>query len=79
LNESIDGLSEIKEFFLHPDVATDYSRPLRWGKPDESKVIALLCDEHDFSEARVTKAIERLLASSDAMGQSTLDMWSVRG
>ena len=79
LNESIDGLSEIKEFFLHPDVATDYPRPLRWGKPDESKVIALLCDEHDFSEARVAKAIERLLASSDAMGQSTLDMWSVRG
>jgi len=43
--------------------------------PDESGIKKLLCDEHDFSEVRVTKAIERLVAASGSMKQSTLDRW----
>ncbi|MDK2939545.1 MAG: flap endonuclease, partial [Methanolobus sp.] len=38
------------------------------------EVIDFLCTEHDFSEDRVTKALERLEASSGS-GQSTLDKW----
>ena len=73
LGESIEYLPEIKEFFMSPDVTLDYS--LKWKKPDESKICALLCAEHDFSEARVAKAIERLSSASSSIGQSTLDMW----
>lgn len=73
LGESIENLHEIRNFFLNPDVTPDYS--LKWRAPDEPEIKRLLCDEHDFSEARVTKAIERLAAASDFMRQSTLDMW----
>ncbi|VVB52963.1 Flap endonuclease 1 [uncultured archaeon] len=33
-----------------------------------------LCDEHDFSQVRVSKAVERLVEASDE-GQKTLDKW----
>jgi flap endonuclease-1 len=73
LGESIENLCEIREFFLSPTVASDYS--LKWKAPDESKIKELLCDEHDFSEGRVAKAVERLAVTADSMKQSTLDLW----
>jgi hypothetical protein len=33
-----------------------------------------LCDDHDFAQVRVSKAIERLIDASDD-GQKTLDKW----
>lgn len=68
----IPYLEEIKEFFRNPTVTDDYS--LKWKKPDSNAVISFLCTGHDFSEDRVTKALERLEASSGS-GQSTLDKW----
>ncbi|MDY0385922.1 MAG: flap endonuclease-1 [Methanolobus sp.] len=68
----IPNLKDIKEFFKYPDVTDDYS--LKWNKPDQEAMISLLCDDHDFSEDRVRKALERLEASSGS-GQSTLDKW----
>lgn len=68
----IPNLEDIREFFKSPDVTDDYS--LKWKKPDQEAVISLLCTEHDFSEDRVRKALERLEASSGS-GQSTLDKW----
>ena len=73
LGESVEHLHEIRNFFLNPDITPDYS--LKWKVPDESRIKKLLCDEHDFSEVRVTKAIERLVAASGSMKQSTLDRW----
>ncbi|WP_292467984.1 flap endonuclease-1 [Methanolobus sp.] len=68
----IPHIEEIKEFFKSPTVTDDYS--LKWKKPDSQAVVSFLCAEHDFSEDRVTKALERLEASSGS-GQSTLDKW----
>ncbi len=73
IGESIKNLRGIKDFFLNPIVTHDYS--LKWKTPNESKIKELLCDEHSFSEARVTKAAERLMVTVDSMKQSTLDMW----
>ncbi len=72
LNTEIKNLKEIRTLFLHPDVASDYE--LIWKKPDAQAVIKFLCAEHDFSEVRVSKAVERLLLASDK-GQKTLDRW----
>ncbi|WP_094227511.1 flap endonuclease-1 [Methanolobus psychrotolerans] len=68
----IPDMEDIKEFFKSPPVTDDYL--LKWKKPDTAQVISFLCNEHDFSEDRVTKALERLEASSGG-GQSTLDKW----
>lgn len=68
----IPNLEDIREFFHSPPVTDDYS--LKWNKPNSEAVISLLCNEHDFSENRVKKALERLEASSGS-GQSKLDRW----
>ncbi len=72
LNSGIENLHEIKELFLHPGVTPDYQ--IKWKKADGKAITKFLCAEHDFSEARVSKAVERLLEASDE-GQKTLDKW----
>lgn len=72
LGQTIEDLDAKKDFFMHPPVTDDYE--LRWNKPDSEAIFNFLCDEHDFSRARVAKAVERLEASTDT-GQKTLDQW----
>jgi flap endonuclease-1 len=72
LNTEIKHLQEIRALFLHPDVTSDYE--LRWKKADGISITRFLCGKHDFSEGRVSKAVERLLEASDE-GQKTLDKW----
>ncbi|MDD5472844.1 MAG: flap endonuclease-1 [Candidatus Methanoperedens sp.] len=72
LSTEIKNLAEIKVLFVAPDVTPDYE--LRWKKPDSAAIIKFLCEGHDFSQERVSKAVERLLEASDE-GQQTLDKW----
>ncbi len=72
LSTEIKNLAEIKALFLAPDVTPDYE--LKWKKPESSAIIKFLCEGHDFSQERVSKAVERLLEASDE-GQQTLDKW----
>jgi flap endonuclease-1 len=72
LKTEIKYLAEIKDLFIHPDVTPDYE--LKWRKPDAVSIKHFLCALHDFSEARVSTAVERLLEASD-QGQKTLDKW----
>ena len=72
LNTDIKYIAEIRDLFLHPDVTQDYE--LKWKKPDAAGVMQFLCEGHDFSRERVSKAVERLLEASDT-GQKTLDKW----
>lgn len=51
--------SEIANIFLKPDVTDDYK--LGWQEPNQTQVTKLLCDEHEFSEERVTKALEAVV------------------
>ncbi|MDK2892944.1 flap endonuclease-1 [Methanohalophilus sp.] len=69
----IEGLDEIKAFFMSPPVIDDYQ--LIWKLPDRDKIVSFLCGEHDFSEERVLKAIDRLETASKKSGQKTLDQW----
>jgi flap endonuclease-1 len=49
----------IKEIFLNPKVTTEYR--LEWKRPDVDAVVAFLCEEKDFSEDRVRKALEKMV------------------
>jgi len=61
---------ELLEFFLSPPVDKKYK--LEWKQPEEKKLIKFMVDEHDFSEERVAKVIERLKAGHEAGKQSSL-------
>ncbi|MFZ3382620.1 MAG: flap endonuclease-1 [Candidatus Methanoperedens sp.] len=72
LNTQITHLSEIKDLFLNPVVTQEYE--IKWKKPDPKAIMKFLCDDHDFAQVRVSKAVERLVEASDE-GQQTLDKW----
>ncbi len=64
----------IREFFLRPEVTDRYQ--LEWRSPDKEGIIRFLCSEHDFSEDRVKRAIERAEKSlRDLTRQTSLEAW----
>jgi len=61
----------LRDMFLKHDVLTDYE--LKWRSLDKSGVIDFLCGDHDFSEDRVSSALEKLKKLD--MNQSSLEKW----
>jgi flap endonuclease-1 len=68
------NVDRIKEFFLRPDVRSDFT--LNWAKPNVNEVVDFLCKERDFSEDRVRKALDRIEAGiSRPTTKATLDRY----
>lgn len=64
----------IADVFLNPDVTDDYV--IRWREPTADGVIDFLCREHNFSEERVRKALEKISAGYERMEEkATLEKW----
>jgi len=67
------GLPEdVFHYFLNPPVE-DFEP--RWREPDREAVIRLLVHEHDFSEERVRRALERMHRARGHLSESPLDSW----
>ena len=60
----------VMDLFLHPAVTDDYT--LVWGHPDAAGIKKMLCGEYEFSEERVSKALENFTVKA---GQKTLEGW----
>jgi flap endonuclease-1 len=73
--EQIENYELVRAIFLHPAVNDSYE--LTWGTPDVEKVKAFLCDEHNFSEDRVSKVLEKLEAKPKkaAAAQRQIGQW----
>ena len=56
--EKIENFTEIREFFLHPDVVDDYKIMMK--KPRVDEIVSFLVEERDFDQERVEKTAERL-------------------
>jgi flap endonuclease-1 len=68
------NIDRIKEFFLRPDVRSDYT--LNWTSPNVEEVVNFLCSERDFSEDRVRKALDRMEAGlAKPATKTTLDRY----
>ncbi|MCK9595715.1 flap endonuclease-1 [Candidatus Pacearchaeota archaeon] len=63
---------EIFELFHKPNVSNSL---FRFGKIDEKKIRKILVEEHDFSDDRVQKQLERLREINERNKQSGLDKW----
>jgi len=64
---------EVYEFIKNPPVTEDYE--LEWREPDAGKLLEFMHVEHDFSEERVGKVIERLQAAWTKGRQASLSGW----
>jgi flap endonuclease-1 len=67
---SLDEVDEVRKLFLEPTVTDNYS--LEFSEPNYDGIIGFLCDEHDFSIDRVTKALDSL---KRAKSVKSLDQW----
>lgn len=65
---------QIREIFLHPKVTDNYR--VFWRDPNVEEVVGFLCGGRDFSNERVTKALEKATAGSKkASTRTTLERW----
>lgn len=73
-SEDIDYL-KIFEYFLSPEVTDEYN--IEWKEPNINDIMEILVKEHDFSEDRVSSAIERLIKATKSLKtkQKGLDAW----
>lgn len=71
LGAQVEGADEVQRLFLEPPVTEDYA--LRWGAPDEARVLDIMVREHDFSEDRVRAALGKFAGLREARKQRNLD------
>jgi flap endonuclease-1 len=60
---------EIREIFLNPP-QMKVEEP-EWSNPNSEEIHKILCAEHDFSESRVQKSLERLATALEELRGST--------
>ena len=60
---------EIRDIFLNPP-KLDLEQP-KWSDPQPEEIQRILCKEHDFSENRVQKSLERLENALEELRGST--------
>jgi flap endonuclease-1 len=67
-----ENYEEIRSIFRKPAISNNYS--IEWKKIDVEGVKAFLCQERDFSEIRVTNALEKSLSKFESLqSRRTLD------
>ena len=64
---------DIFEFFLNPPLTEDYE--MKWREPDKEKLMKFMVDEHDFSQERIEKGVDKLKESYNKSKQSSLAAW----
>jgi len=63
-------IKKVRDIFLHPAVTDNYK--LQWSKPDNEKVLEILCEQHQFTESRVKSALEKFNAMDEILKQKNL-------
>jgi flap endonuclease-1 len=58
LRLQVPEYADVRQIYLEPEVRTDYD--VRFGEPDEERVVRFLCEERDFGRERVRAALARM-------------------
>ncbi len=69
---------EVEAMFLNPEVREISGKELdsiMGKKPDIEKITKFMCDEHDFSNDRITKFAEKLLEARSVTRQRGIGSW----
>jgi flap endonuclease-1 len=64
---------EIFNFFLNPPVTDKFK--VEWKEPNREKIIEFMVSEHDFSQERVEKVVDKLQQAFTAGRQTSLKGW----
>lgn len=71
--------AEVEDVFLRPETAemkkAQINEALKNAKPDKEAILRFMCGSHDFSEERVEKFADTLMAMRSSAGQKGIDAW----
>jgi flap endonuclease-1 len=67
LQVEIEDYQELRHIFLDFEHTEDYN--LIWQPPNEDKVKEFLCEQYDFSQARVEAALKKYVSKPDEMAR----------
>ncbi len=67
----IENLERLIDLFMNPDVTEHYD--IAFNRPDKAGIIEFLCEEHNFTEQRVTPFVETLEKAYKRTSQANLD------
>jgi flap endonuclease-1 len=73
LEQDYESFHEVEQLFLEPNVE-ETAEP-GFGEPDNDAVLRFMCDERDFSEARVDSALRKAFNQPLDENQGTLKKW----
>lgn len=77
LGMDIPNYERVVDIFLRTDGSDEYE--IIFKEPDKDGIIEFLCSEHDFSEERVSAAVDKLLKGKEKIAkresQKSLDMF----
>lgn len=66
--------NKIRDIFLQPKVSDNYK--IEWKNPNHQEIINFLCNEKEFSEERIQKALERIeTGSKKQKSKISLEKW----
>jgi flap endonuclease-1 len=71
-NSDVDAY-KIYDFFLNAPVFKKYT--VEWKEPDKDKIMELMVKEHDFSEERISNAIDKIIGRKKGGTQLRLESW----
>jgi flap endonuclease-1 len=71
-NSDVDAY-KIYDFFLNAPVFKKYT--VEWKEPDKDKIMELMIKEHDFSEERISNAIDKIIGRKKGGTQLRLESW----
>ena len=66
-------VNEIYNFFLNTPVLKKYK--IEWKEPNKDKILELMVREHDFSEERISNAIDKIIEKRKEGTQLRLEDW----
>lgn len=70
---------EVQNIFLQPDTiemdAPTLDEKIKHSVPDKASIVKFMCQEHGFSEERISKFTDKLLAIRHSSGQKGINSW----
>lgn len=71
--------NEVENIFLNPDTlemsAAELNEKIKNSVPNKSAILKFMCDEHEFSEERISKFADKLLGIKQSGGQKGINSW----
>ncbi len=76
---ALEDAYAVMELFEHPEVKElseeELAGILREAKPDKEAILDFMCDEHGFSEERISKFADKLLSVQQGRSQRSMRNW----